>query len=205
MRKAASAGRFLRGTGSSPHSAASPSPRPGPRSDGFESDVLRAFQHDEVADRLQLFGALFDRRKVVARELSDLAREQRRAVREQDLGLADAAGVEQQMSRRRVTRVVLEAEAEIEVAQRDPGGLTAPPRLNEAGPERQHGDELRARCRSPLPLLASSDPQLGDPDPQAGHAAMATLSDRGGPSGLLGPFRRGRSGPPAEYPALGCP
>jgi len=56
---------------------------------------------------------------VVARELSGLAREAGLAVGEEDLGLADAAGVEEDLARPGVARRILEADAEVEVAERD--------------------------------------------------------------------------------------
>lgn len=60
----------------------------------------------------QLLGALDDGREVVAGELPDLAGETDTAVEEQDLGLADAAGMEEELTGRRGTRGVLVAEAE---------------------------------------------------------------------------------------------
>src|SRR6266850_1648281 len=62
-----------------------------PTSDGFEGDVLRAFPQDELAERRKLLHAVLDGREMVARELAHLAREDSRPVREQDLGLAAPA------------------------------------------------------------------------------------------------------------------
>src|SRR5258706_16012155 len=69
-----------------------------PTSDRFESDVLRALPQDELAERRELLRAALDAREMVARELSHLAGEDRRPVREQDLGLADAAGEERRLT-----------------------------------------------------------------------------------------------------------
>ena len=57
---------------------------------------------------------------MVAGELSDLAGEADAAIGEQDLGLADAAGVEEDLARRRIARGILIAEAEVEIAELDP-------------------------------------------------------------------------------------
>src|SRR6267142_2666679 len=91
-----------------------------PTSDGFESDVLRAFPQDELAD---------------------LAREDSRPVREQDLGLAEPAWVKQELAWRRVARVVLVAEIQGELAERNPGGLAAPTRLDDPRLEGEHPGE----------------------------------------------------------------
>ena len=54
-----------------------------------------------------------DRQEVVAGELPDLAGETDAAIGEQDLGLADATGVKEELTGRRVARRVLVAEAEL--------------------------------------------------------------------------------------------
>ena len=84
-----------------------------------------------------MFAALDDCREVVARQLTELAGEHRRAVGEQDLRLAVAAGVKQNLAGGRVTRRVLKADAELEVAERNPRRLTAPARLDQLALERQ--------------------------------------------------------------------
>src|SRR5437764_13662561 len=69
---------------------------------------------------------------MVAGELADLAGEADRAIREEDLSLADAAGIEEDLPRCRKARRVFVAEAEIERAERDPAGLTAPPDMDQS-------------------------------------------------------------------------
>src|SRR5207253_626296 len=61
-----------------------------------------------------------DRREVVRGELADLRRRRARAIREEDLALADAAGVDRERARRRVRGVVLPLEPGPELAERDP-------------------------------------------------------------------------------------
>src|SRR6202521_2419630 len=103
-----------------------------PLSEGFENDVLRAFPQDELPQRRQLLDAIHDGREVVAGQLSHLACEDGRAVAKQDFRFADAAGIEQQLPRRRIAGVVLVPEPQLEVAEWDPGRLSAPARLDDA-------------------------------------------------------------------------
>jgi hypothetical protein len=60
--------------------------------------------------------------------------------------------------------VVLVAEAEVEVAQRDPGRLAAPPRLDELLGQGQERSELVARPRRQLGLEARCEAQPRDLD-----------------------------------------
>src|SRR5579864_5674575 len=65
-----------------------------------ECDLLRAFPQDLPTQLSEAFHALVNRGEMVAGELSHLAGEESCAIREEDLGLAYAAGVEQQVSGR---------------------------------------------------------------------------------------------------------
>jgi hypothetical protein len=69
---------------------------------------------------------------VVAGELADLAGEADRAISEEDLGLADAPGIEEDVAGRREARRVFMTEAEIERTERDPAGFTAPPDMDQS-------------------------------------------------------------------------
>src|SRR5579864_1333713 len=64
-----------------------------------EDDLLGALPEEALAEGAQVLVALDDRREVVASERAGLAREADVAVREQELRLADAAGVEDQLAR----------------------------------------------------------------------------------------------------------
>src|SRR6266851_4547393 len=108
---------------------------------------------------------------MVARQLAHLAAEDRRTVGEQDLGFADAARIQQQVSGRRVARVILVAEVQVEVAERDPGGLSAPARLDETGLEWQHRREPRTRPGRPLDLEPGIEFKAADSDPYSFHVA----------------------------------
>src|SRR5919109_5489566 len=117
-----------------------------------EDDVLGALPKGLLAQRAEVVVALDDRQEVVPGKLADDAREQAAAVRQQDLGLAEAAGVEQDLARRGVARVVLEPEAHVELAERDPRRLAAPAHVDDLLLERQQLREGRAGLRRALLL-----------------------------------------------------
>src|SRR4051794_11497682 len=89
---------------------------------------------------------------MVAGELADLAGKADRPVGEQDLRLADPARVQQYLTRCREAGVVLVAEPEVEVAERDPARLAAPSHVNDALLVRQQAAELRAGLRGRVGL-----------------------------------------------------
>src|SRR6187431_656842 len=66
------------------------------------------------------------------------------AIGQQDLGLADAAGIEDDLARRRIAGVVLEADAEVEVAERKPDRLAAPADMDHLALERHRAAERGA-------------------------------------------------------------
>ena len=106
-------------------------------------DVLWAFPEHEPADLLEGLSAVDDRREVVARQLAGLASEAGLAVGKEDLRLADAAGVDQQLAKAGIARRVLETDAEVELAERDPGSLARPASLDQLRVERQQPPERR--------------------------------------------------------------
>ena len=110
--------------------------------------------------------ALDDRREVVPRELARLRREVDVAVREQDLRLRDAAGVEDDLARMRVAGRVLGAEPEVEVAERDPACLARPADVDDPRLERQEPPERGDRLRRVRLLEARGElePACGDPE-----------------------------------------
>src|SRR5205823_1916501 len=87
----------------------------------------RAFPEREPTDLRELCVAFDDRREVVSGKLPHLAREHRRAVREQDLHLREAAGIDEHLAGGRVTRVILEIHPESLLPHRDPGRFAAHP------------------------------------------------------------------------------
>src|SRR5436305_13263198 len=107
---------------------------------GFpERDRLRAFPERLLAERRQLLEPLDERGEMVRRELARLAREVAVAVREEELGLADTARIERELTRMRVARRVLGPDPEIAIAPRDPVRLAAPAAMDDPVFERQDG------------------------------------------------------------------
>src|SRR4029079_12385502 len=137
-----------------------------------EHDVQRALPQDRAPELAQLLVAGRDREEVVAGELAHLAREQRAAVGEQDLGLAVAARVEQDLARRGVAGVVLEPQARAHVAERDPGRLAAPAHVDDLLAERQQRLERLAGQRGVLALPAGLERERASVDRQVAHGCL---------------------------------
>src|SRR5258706_5404959 len=117
-----------------------------------------------MAQLAQVLGALVDGGEVIAGQLAHLAAKNTGAVGNQDLSLADPARIQKEVAGRRVARVVLIAEVEVQLAERDPRCLAAPASLDDLRLERQHGYELCARLRRELGLEARHEAQPRDPD-----------------------------------------
>src|SRR5215212_1504745 len=118
----------------------------------LKEDRLRALPQRHFAKRSQLLQSFDNGQKMVAGELADLAREPGGAIGEQDLGLADPAGMQQYLARRRIARRILVADPEIERAERDPARLAAPAHMDNALMVRQHRLEPLAGSRRGGPL-----------------------------------------------------
>ena len=67
-----------------------------------------------------------DGEKVISGELADFAGEAGGAVGEENFGFAEATRVEQELTDAGMAGVILEGDAEIEVAQGYPGGFSTP-------------------------------------------------------------------------------
>ena len=107
---------------------------------------------------------------MVAGELPDLAGEPDRAIAYKDLGLADAAGVQQDLAGGGVTGRVLVAEAEIEIAARDPLVITAPPHMDNALAIRQHRRETLTGARRQRALEPREKREWPGGDADIAHA-----------------------------------
>src|SRR5919199_903384 len=105
--------------------------------------------------------------EVVSGELSDHAAEPAAPVRQEILGLAVAARVEQHLPRRGMTRVVLEFQPGVGFAQRDPHRLAAPAYVDHAVRVRELPLEIGARPGRALLLEHRCQHELarGHPDP----------------------------------------
>src|SRR2546423_15644509 len=100
--------------------------------------ALPQYDGTELAE---LFAALDDRRDVVPGQHACLARELRRAVREENLHLADAARVEQQLAWPWIRGRVLRTDPDVERAERDPAGFAAPARVDQLALQREQSSE----------------------------------------------------------------
>src|SRR5260370_10130388 len=104
----------------------------------LEHADLCVLPEDFGAHVAELLAVLEDGEEVVAGEAAELAGEGAGAVGEENLGLAVAAGVEEDLARRGVARGVLPGHVEVEAAQRNPTGFAAPARVDELLAVRQY-------------------------------------------------------------------
>jgi len=102
--------------------------------------------------------------EMAAGELADLAGEPHRAISDEELGFAQAAGIEDHLAGRRVARLVLVIEAEVEVAERNPARLAAPPHMDDALFVGQQRFELGAGLRRGLFLQPRHERERGGLD-----------------------------------------
>ena len=114
---------------------------------------------------------------MVAGELADLAGEMHPAIGEQDLGLADAAGIEDDLAGRGVAGVVLVADAEIELAERHPDALAAPAHMHDLADEGQVPEEGGAGLRRgvQLELRIEGEGAGGDDQLAYGHGSFPSV------------------------------
>src|ERR1700737_1131702 len=89
------------------------------------------------------------------------------AIGEQDFGLADAAGIKDDLAGRGIARMVLVGDAEVEIAERHPDPLAAPAHMDRLALERhgfaKRGDGLRCQLLFETGLeckVAGADNQL---------------------------------------------
>src|SRR5687767_1206750 len=118
--------------------------------DLFDVDRLRALPERASPDLPQsILPAVvrLDRGEVIGRELADLRGGRAGAIREEDLALTDAAGIQREHPGRRMRRVVLVVDARAEVAVRDPGRLARPAAMDQLRIDRQHPPDGLDRLR----------------------------------------------------------
>src|SRR5688500_14179103 len=133
-------------------------------------DFLRAFVEDSPTHLRQLVDSLDDGEEMIARQLSHLACEQHISVREDQLRLAVAAGVPEDLAGRGVARVVLEPDVQLELAEGNPASLTAPAAVHDALLVRQQLPERGHRLRRVFVLeLGDELDVFADGDVYAGH------------------------------------
>jgi hypothetical protein len=97
--------------------------RRSPASNQAKFNRLSALPQGQSAELGQVLDSFYDGQEVVASKLPDLAGETDAAIGEQDLSLADAAGVEEELTRGGIARRALVAEAEVKPTEWDPASL----------------------------------------------------------------------------------
>jgi hypothetical protein len=117
-----------------------------------------------------VLGSLDDGQEVIASQLSDLAAEAHAAIGEQDLGLANAAGMEKELTRDGVACRVLVAKAEIKPAEWDPACLSAPPHVDQTLALGQHALKSGASQRGRRAFKPSPELERAAGDTDIYHA-----------------------------------
>src|SRR6185437_1692586 len=117
---------------------------------------------------------------MVARQLPQLAREAAGAVSKNDLSLAIAARVEQNVADRRMARVILEADRhavvlQLEVAERHPAAFAAPAHVDELLAVGQQLEERGHGMRRVGMGFGSEDVAAGG-DSKSGHRKVSGLT-----------------------------
>src|SRR6185312_15404616 len=102
----------------------------------LELYVLRAVPQAQAPEFGQLVEVRRQGDEMVAGELAELAGEMDAAIGEQDLGLADAAGIEDHLARRGVGGMILIPDAELQIAEGYPHAFAAPADVNDLRDER---------------------------------------------------------------------
>src|SRR5205807_4977639 len=120
---------------------------------------------------------VLDGGEVAAGELAHLAGEEGGPVGEEDLGLAQAAQMEEEVAGAGVAGGVLVGEVQVEIAERDPGGLAAPAGLEEVGVQRQHVEDRGAGAGGGVGEEAGGEVE-------AGHADVDRLRHRTATGGV---------------------
>src|SRR5688572_29788732 len=101
---------------------------------------------------------------MVAGEWSHLAGERRAAVGKEQLGLARATRMEQQIAPRRVAGRVLAGDREVQIAQGNPGRLAPPAGLDQPMREWKEGPKRGARQGRRLLLESRRESKVADHD-----------------------------------------
>src|SRR5260370_21027659 len=107
----------------------------------------------QLPERPEPIEPVNDRKKMIAGKLTRLAGEANGAIGDQDLGLADPAGIEDDLARRRVACGILVSQAKVERAEGDPAGLAAPSHMDQPLPIRQQRLEPGAGLGTGGPLV----------------------------------------------------
>src|SRR5947207_6131963 len=126
----------------------------------LKDDVLRSVIQHAPSHLCQLLRAFDHGEEVVARELSNLTREHHVAVRKNQLRFTEAAGIPENFTGRWVARVILVADVELELAERDPAAVAAPAAVHELLLVRQQLAERGARLGCEILLKLGDESEV---------------------------------------------
>src|SRR6202011_4316227 len=143
--------------------------RRSPASDQGKFNRLSALPQGQAAELGQVLDSFYDGQEVIASKLPDLAGETDAAIGEQDFSLADAAGVEEELTRGGIARRALVAEAEVKPTEWDPACFAAPPHVDQALPVWQHALKSGASQRGGVAFKASPERKCADGDKDISH------------------------------------
>src|SRR5690606_38057507 len=138
----------------------------------FDADVLRALPQDCFAELGQLLDSVRDRQEMVAGKLAHLARKRDAAISEENFRLADAAGVENHLSQRRIAGRVFIAQTEIEIAEWNPAPLSAPAHMNQLLTVGKQAAKLGAGLRCRFFLEPGAEFMFAGDDAQCCHCSV---------------------------------
>lgn len=141
----------------------------------FETDILSALPEHRPSDFRQEFSAVDDGEKMVAGKLSDFAGEAGAAVREENLALTEPTGMEEDISGSRMAGCIFVRDAEVQVAERDPGSFAAPPCLQELALKGKQLAKSSARNRRELIFKQPGEMQPSDPNAYQRHKSLPTI------------------------------
>src|SRR6267142_2485045 len=143
--------------------------RRSPASEQGKLNRLSALPQGQAAELRQVLDSFDDGQEVIASELPDPAGETGTAIGEQDLSLADAAGMEEELTRGGVARRALVAEAEAKPTKWDPACFAAPPHVDQALPVWEHALKSGASQRGGVAFKASPERKRADGDKDISH------------------------------------
>src|SRR5690349_14474971 len=147
---------------------------------GFlEADLLRALPQHGLAERRQVLQPRGQGDEVIAGELAHLAREMHAAIGQQDFGLADTAGIKDDLAGCGIAGVVLIGDAEVEIAERHPDPLAAPTDMDRLALERHRLAKRRHGLRRQLLLETGLEGEFAGTDNQLAHRSLLLDAAKG--------------------------
>src|ERR1700730_5737442 len=143
-----------------------------------ENNLLRTMPEDMLAQRAQLLAPFRDGEKMIARKLTDLAGKANAAVGNENLGLAQPAGVQEDLAGSRIAGLIFIRQAKIEGAERNPAGFPAPSHVDDALAIGQQRFELGACLRGGLRLPPRDEGKGTGLDADEGQAVSPRVEVR---------------------------